>query len=114
MSVLEQALEATRTVGSRDLERALVADVLDQANALFVLLTYDLAAVRRDIDRSGVRLSALERNVPGQATAIDVRVEIVRLEGEIQALERMADTLTNARERCDAIRARATTLQEKP
>ena len=44
MSLLEQALDATRTVGTRDLERALVADVLDQANALFVLLTYDAIA----------------------------------------------------------------------
>ena len=114
MSLLEQALDATRTVGSRDLERALVADVLDQANALFVLLTYDAAAVHRDIDRSRLRLSALEHNVPGQATAIDLRVEIVRLEGEIQTLERTAATLTNARERCEAIRARATTLGEKP
>jgi hypothetical protein len=114
MSLLEQALDATGTVGSRDLERALVADVLDQANALFVLLTYDAAAVRRDIDRSSLRLSALEHNVPGQATAIDVRVEIVRLEGEIQALQRNAATLTSALERCEAIRARATTLREKP
>ena len=114
MSLLDQALDATRTVGSRDLERALVADVLDQANALFVLLTYDAAVVRRDIDRTSVRMSALERNVPGQATAIDVRVEIVRLEGEIQTLERAAATLANARERCEAIRARATTLRENP
>jgi hypothetical protein len=114
MSLLEQALDASRTVGSLDLERALVADVLDQANALFVLLTYDAAAVQRDLDRSGVRLSALKRNVPGQATAIDVQVEIVRIEGEIHALEATAATLASARNRCDAIRARVTTLREKP
>jgi hypothetical protein len=114
MSLLEQALDATRTVGSRDLERALVADVLDQANALFVLLTYDAATVRRDIDRSRVRVSALRRDVPGQAAPIDVQVDTVRLEGEIEALERTAATLTNARDRCDAIRVRATTLREKP
>jgi hypothetical protein len=114
MSLLEQALDATRTVGSRDLERALVEDVLDQANALFLLLSYDAAAVQRDIERSSVRVSALRRDVPGQAAAIDVQVDIVRLEGEIEALERTAATLTSARDRCDAIRARATTLREKP
>jgi hypothetical protein len=114
MALLEQALDATRTVGSRNLERGLVADVLDQANALFVLLSYDAAAVQRDLERSSVRLSALKRDLTGQAQAIDVQVDIVRLEGEIQAFERTADTLANARGRCDAIRARATTLGEKP
>lgn len=114
MSLLEEALDATRTVGSRNLERALVADVLDQANALFVLIIYDAAAVQRDLERSSVRLSALERDLTGQAAAIDVQVDIVRLEGEIHALERTAATLANARDRCDAIRARATTLREKP
>ena len=61
-----------------------------------------------------MRLSALKRTAPGQATAIDVQVDIVRLEGEIQTLERTAATLASARNRCDAIRARATTLREKP
>ena len=114
MALLEQALDATGTVGSRDLERAIVADVLDQANALFVVLTYDASAVHRDLERSRVRASALRRDVPGQAAPIDVQVDVVRLEGEIQALERTAATLTSARDRCDAIRARATTLREKP
>ena len=114
LSLLDQALDATETVGSRDLERALVADVLDQANALFVLLSYDAAAVQRDFERSSVRLSALERDLTGQAQAIDVQVDIVRLEGEIEALERTAATLADARDRCDAIRTRAMTLREKP
>ena len=114
MSLLEQALTTAPTVGSKELERALVVDVVDQTNALHLLLTYDAAGVRRDIERSNVRLASLRRDVPGQASSIDEQVEAVRLEGEIAERRRNVDALVAARARCDAIRARAATLLEKP
>ncbi len=90
-----------------EIQRGVLLDVVEQADALAALLSFDAAVLAIEADRLELRALSLRRRGPGQTASIEDEVRAVRFEEEAKGAEERAASLLRLRAEVWVVRERA-------
>lgn len=106
VALLEGAVAAGEQAPA-EIRRGVLLDVVDQADALVALVSFDAVALERQADMLELRALSLRRAGPGQTASMADEVEALRLDEQARAADAAEEALIALRSTVQAVRARA-------